>query len=107
MSRLPLVSEIENNVYQIREGICDLTGEPRPLAGLRVRVVGRGGMVGDFCVILLDSDEQVVERLRANLADDESRDWWTSERIDELVLAPDARFEFMYAELRPTGERID
>lgn len=107
MSRLPLVSEIENNVYQIREGICDLTGEPQPLAGLRVRIVARGGMVGDFCVVLLDSAEEIVARLRANLAEEPSRDWWTSERIDEHLLAPDAGLEFMYADLRPTGERLD
>ncbi len=73
-------------IFTVRDGTCRITGEPRALAGLRVEVVGPGGMVGNLSVRLVDEIEQVA----ATLA---KRDpWWTVERVENL-LAGEVEFD--------------
>lgn len=98
LSRRPSALELTGNLYQIAIEISDLTGEPEPLRGARVRIVGEGGMVGEYIVEILDGADEIRDLLDRNL-DADARDWWTDERIEELLLAEDACLEFDLAAL--------
>lgn len=71
----------------IRDGISPLTGERETLHGLRVEVTGHGGMVGSILARVVGSVDEIVETLSAR------DNWWTRERVEEILLDGDVEFE--------------
>jgi hypothetical protein len=87
MTSISSALTLVGNVYTVRAGISRITGEPQVLAGLRVEVIGAGGMVGDLSVRLVDEIEEVA----AILAERDA--WWTVERVEEILAGEGIEFD--------------
>ena len=72
------LTDLTGTIFTVRNNVCRITGEPQVLAGLRVEVIGAGGMVGHLAVRLVD-----IEQVAAVLAKRDA--WWTVERVEEIA----------------------
>ena len=87
------VADLAGKIFAVRDQISDLTGERETLRGLRVEIIAFGGMVGEYAVRFVDSEDTIVDTLS-------QRDsWWTVERVREHLLDFDGSCEFDLAAL--------
>lgn len=102
LSRRPSALELTGNLYQVAIEISSLTGEAEILRGARVRIVADGGMVGEYVVEVLDGADEIRALLDRNL-DADAREWWTDDRIEEMLLGEEACLEYDLADLELVG----
>ena len=90
---------LSGQVFRIRDDLSPLTGERESFRGLRVEIVGFGGMAGDYTVRFLDSAETIVDILSSSEVEDERSPFWTVDRVNEHILDPSNRSEFDLSQL--------
>lgn len=59
------MSTMIGRLFRITNKTCPLDGEPNPMAGLTVQVLGSGGHVGDFSGAVQITPPELLERIRS------------------------------------------